>query len=90
MMKLQKKVFSYCVFQSSFGHLKLRSLLTKHCAEISDEWPVIAQFSSIGSLGASPATWLTGEFLETLSSQSRGSSRKPHLNLVNHSFVVFL
>lgn len=53
-----------------FGHLKLRKIL-KDAGPISDSvtpaWPIIGQFSSIGSLGANPNQWLTGEFLSSLS-----------------------
>lgn len=49
--------------RSKFGHLKFRKILnekfgpSRHCAE----WPVVCQFSSIGSLGPQPDKWLTSQ-----------------------------
>jgi len=57
-------------------------------------WPVIGQFSSIGSLGASADGWLRGEWLDSMS-QVRGgrtplvSSGKPHLQLVRPDLFHF-
>jgi len=50
-------------------------------------WPVIGQFSSIGSLGASADMWLRGEWLESISAVHSGrellnASAKPQLQLV--------
>jgi len=50
-------------------------------------WPVIGQFSSIGSLGASADGWLRGEWLESISEVHCGRTTlmnraKPHLQLV--------
>ena len=50
-------------------------------------WPVIGQFSSIGSLGASADVWLRGEWLESVSAARSGrellaTSAKPQLQLV--------
>ncbi|XP_055351629.1 tyrosyl-DNA phosphodiesterase 1-like [Paramacrobiotus metropolitanus] len=63
--------------KSSFGHLKLRSLLKKHCFSIPSSWPVIGQFSSIGSLGPAADKWLTGEFLDSLGSSVALSGKAP-------------
>lgn len=55
--------------KSSFGHLRLRNLLSQHGPSkelVSNHWPLIAQFSSIGSLGSNAEAWLTGEFLCSL------------------------
>jgi len=51
-------------------------------------WPVIGQFSSIGSLGASADVWLRGEWLESMSATCTGrklltASAKPQLQLVH-------
>lgn len=65
--------------KTSFGHLKLRSLLLAHGPTkelVSDQWPVIAQFSSIGSLGSDPEAWVRGEFLSSLSAL-RGTAAAP-------------
>ncbi|XP_075545443.1 tyrosyl-DNA phosphodiesterase glaikit [Dermacentor variabilis] len=61
--------------KSSFGHLRLRNLLNQHGPSkdlVSNHWPLVAQFSSIGSLGASAESWLLGEFLSSLST-TKGS-----------------
>ncbi|OQV19087.1 Tyrosyl-DNA phosphodiesterase 1 [Hypsibius exemplaris] len=76
--------------KAQFGHLKLRSLLAKHCSTTDStnqepwhEWPVIGQFSSIGSLGPTADSWLTGELLETLSTPLTGPlGRRAPLNLI--------
>lgn len=75
--------FNGSIFQAAFGHLKLRTLLTKHALAVNEEWPVVGQFSSIGSLGSTAEAWLTGEFLESLSSPAAVLARRPHLNLVS-------
>lgn len=61
--------------KSCFGHLRLRNLLSQHGPSkdlVSNHWPLVAQFSSIGSLGASAESWLLGEFLSSLST-TKGS-----------------
>lgn len=61
--------------KSCFGHLRLRNLLNQHGPSkdlVSNHWPLVAQFSSIGSLGASAESWLLGEFLSSLST-TKGS-----------------
>ena len=40
---------------------------------VNSGWPIIGQFSSIGSLGPTSSHWLTGEWLASLSS-TRGAS----------------
>uniref|UniRef100_A0A7N6AWQ8 Tyrosyl-DNA phosphodiesterase 1 n=1 Tax=Anabas testudineus TaxID=64144 RepID=A0A7N6AWQ8_ANATE len=51
-----------------WGHLRLRKLLYDHTEPIPGEerWPVIGQFSSIGSMGLDKTKWLAGEFQRTL------------------------
>ena len=53
-------------------------------------WPVLGQFSSIGSLGASPDQWLCSEWLDSLS-QCRGMMGTPlhHSKLQLVSWQVF-
>ncbi|XP_063727676.1 tyrosyl-DNA phosphodiesterase 1-like isoform X2 [Symsagittifera roscoffensis] len=73
-----------------WGHMRLRNLLEQNKGHIStektDSMSVVAQFSSIGSLGASADKWLTSEFLHSLSSPrlspQRGSSQRAELKLV--------
>ncbi len=49
-------------------------------------WPVVGQFSSVGSLGSAPEAWLTSEWLESLTAakgdQTRLLGEKPKLHLV--------
>ena len=52
---------------NSWGHMKLRSVLKSSLKPVDSNWPVIGQFSSIGSLGTSPDKWLCGEWLTSLS-----------------------
>ncbi|CAN9506864.1 unnamed protein product [Ophioblennius macclurei] len=67
-----------------WGHLRLRKLLSEHTDLIPDEdkWPVIGQFSSIGSMGLDKSKWLMREFqrtLSTLGKSSLGSHPPMHL-----------
>ncbi|EEC09185.1 tyrosyl-DNA phosphodiesterase, putative [Ixodes scapularis] len=66
--------------KSSFGHLKLRKLLSLHGPPkelVSSYWPAIAQFSSIGSLGTGPDNWLRAEFLTSLAAVKGGPPLTP-------------
>ncbi|XP_002736713.2 tyrosyl-DNA phosphodiesterase 1-like [Saccoglossus kowalevskii] len=70
-----------------WGHLKLRKVLQEHGPDGSTvkDWPVIGQFSSVGSLGSGPENWLSSEWLESLSTvQANGIVKlsKPKLNLI--------
>lgn len=72
-----------------FGHMKLRHVLSRSGPELAAVagWPVIGQFSSIGSLGASADVWLCGEWLASISAVRSGrellnASAKPQLQLV--------
>uniref|UniRef100_A0A8C6MKG4 Tyrosyl-DNA phosphodiesterase 1 n=1 Tax=Nothobranchius furzeri TaxID=105023 RepID=A0A8C6MKG4_NOTFU len=58
-----------------WGHLRLRKLLHEHTNPIPGEerWPVIGQFSSIGSMGADKTKWLAGEFQRTLTTLGKSS-----------------
>ncbi|GIY64653.1 tyrosyl-DNA phosphodiesterase 1 [Caerostris extrusa] len=56
--------------KTAFGHLKMRKILNLHGSPkdiVQPDWPLICQFSSIGSLGASPDQWLLNEFCTSLS-----------------------
>lgn len=61
-----------------FGHMKLRKLLNENgpVKEQASKWPVIGQFSSIGSLGTSKENWLSVEFLQSLATV-KGTSSVP-------------
>ncbi|XP_035992125.1 tyrosyl-DNA phosphodiesterase 1 [Fundulus heteroclitus] len=60
-----------------WGHLRLRKLLYEHTNPIPGEerWPVIGQFSSIGSMGMDKTKWLAGEFQRTLTTLGKSSLR---------------
>ncbi|XP_038045909.1 tyrosyl-DNA phosphodiesterase 1-like [Patiria miniata] len=62
---------------NKWGHLKLRKVLKERGPSEANVkgWPVIGQFSSVGSLGPDKDKWLCGEWLQSLS-QCEGSGRK--------------
>lgn len=75
--------------KSKWGHLRFRSLLEDIGPDLSNvdgSWPVIGQFSSIGSLGVDESKWLCREWLQSLSSGrkklNRDKSNVPSLKLV--------
>ncbi|KAL7872871.1 hypothetical protein AOLI_G00119420 [Acnodon oligacanthus] len=59
-----------------WGHLKLRKLLIEHTCPVqkAEQWPVIGQFSSIGSMGLDKTKWLAAEFQRTLTTLGKASS----------------
>ncbi|XP_038968275.1 tyrosyl-DNA phosphodiesterase 1 isoform X2 [Rattus norvegicus] len=54
--------------KDNWGHFRLRKLLQAHApsAPRGECWPVVGQFSSIGSLGPDESKWLCSEFKESL------------------------
>ncbi|NXT79107.1 TYDP1 phosphodiesterase, partial [Zapornia atra] len=54
--------------KEKWGHLRLRKLLKKHASSrpAQESWPVVGQFSSIGSMGADGSKWLCSEFQDSL------------------------
>ncbi|CAL1274761.1 unnamed protein product [Larinioides sclopetarius] len=73
--------------KTAFGHLKMRKILNLHGSPkeiVQSNWPLICQFSSIGSLGASPDQWLLGELSTSLSTvkDSALGSQSASLKLV--------
>ncbi|XP_076834001.1 tyrosyl-DNA phosphodiesterase 1 isoform X2 [Brachyhypopomus gauderio] len=69
-----------------WGHLKLRKLLSENTCPVPnmEKWPVVAQFSSIGSMGLDKTKWLAAEFQRTLTTlgktgSSSGSAEAPLL-----------
>ncbi|XP_074854861.1 tyrosyl-DNA phosphodiesterase 1 [Carettochelys insculpta] len=62
--------------KEKWGHFRLRKLLREYTSPIpaQESWPVIGQFSSIGSMGADQSKWLCSEFQESL--VALGSSMK--------------
>ncbi|CAK8691273.1 unnamed protein product [Clavelina lepadiformis] len=72
---------------SHWGHMRLRKVLRSKIRRVDSSWPVIGQFSSIGSLGANENKWLCGEWLTSLASSNPGTfagrvSNLPPLKLV--------
>ncbi|XP_028677690.1 tyrosyl-DNA phosphodiesterase 1 [Erpetoichthys calabaricus] len=54
--------------KENWGLLKFRKLLREYAKPIpgAESWPIIGQFSSIGSMGADKTKWLTSEFQHSL------------------------
>ncbi|KAG9336657.1 hypothetical protein JZ751_003004 [Albula glossodonta] len=73
-----------------WGHLRLRKLLRENTRAILDEeaWPIVGQFSSIGSMGADKTKWLAAEFQQTLatlgSAKKSVASSETAMHLVSH------
>ncbi|XP_035538099.1 tyrosyl-DNA phosphodiesterase 1 [Morone saxatilis] len=68
-----------------WGHLRLRKLLYDQTDPVPGEerWPVIGQFSSIGSMGLDKTKWLAGEFQRTMTTLGKSSLRSdPPMHLV--------
>ncbi|XP_058915260.2 tyrosyl-DNA phosphodiesterase 1 isoform X5 [Kogia breviceps] len=64
--------------KDNWGHFRLRKLLKEHASSIAkaESWPVVGQFSSVGSMGADESKWLCSEFKESLVTLGR-ESRTP-------------
>ncbi|XP_053553544.1 tyrosyl-DNA phosphodiesterase 1 [Bombina bombina] len=60
--------------KEKWGHFRLRKLLRENASLIDgvEAWPVIGQFSSIGSMGTDKTKWLHSEFLESLTTFGKG------------------
>ncbi|XP_036062154.1 tyrosyl-DNA phosphodiesterase 1 isoform X1 [Onychomys torridus] len=54
--------------KDNWGHFRLRKLLRMHAPSVpkGECWPIVGQFSSIGSLGPDESKWLSSEFKESL------------------------
>ncbi|KAF0043545.1 hypothetical protein F2P81_004882 [Scophthalmus maximus] len=77
-----------------WGHLRLRKLLYENTEPIpgDERWPVIGQFSSIGSMGLDKTKWLAGEFQRTLTTLGKSSLRSDtpvHLNYTVWCYIEF-
>ncbi|KAB0354950.1 hypothetical protein FD755_022409, partial [Muntiacus reevesi] len=61
--------------KDNWGHFRFRKLLKEHASPIpkAESWPVIGQFSIIGSMGANESKWLCSEFKESLVTLGRES-----------------
>ncbi|CAG0899423.1 unnamed protein product [Darwinula stevensoni] len=62
--------------RKEFGHMRLGNILKDYsAAAVTQEWPLIGQFSSVGSLGASPTTWLESEWAKSLAGFQLGNPK---------------
>ncbi|XP_078090619.1 tyrosyl-DNA phosphodiesterase 1 [Mustelus asterias] len=74
--------------KQKWGHLKLRRVLSDSASPVANQesWPLIGQFSSIGSLGADETKWLCSEFKESLATLGKNqrflSNQQVPLHLV--------
>ncbi|XP_038629419.1 tyrosyl-DNA phosphodiesterase 1 isoform X4 [Scyliorhinus canicula] len=74
--------------KQKWGHFKLRRILSDCTSPVTNQesWPLIGQFSSIGSLGADETKWLCSEFKESLATLGKSqrclSSQQVPLHLV--------
>lgn len=72
---------------TKYGHPRLRVVLKELFGNVKmDDFTYHAQFSSLGSLGAAPGYWLTGQFLNSLS----GGSETGLFNIHHIVFERFL
>uniref|UniRef100_A0A182P8G8 PBZ-type domain-containing protein n=1 Tax=Anopheles epiroticus TaxID=199890 RepID=A0A182P8G8_9DIPT len=71
-----------------WGHPRLGYLLAQHAAPIDDACPLVAQSSSIGSLGPSPESWVLGEIMASFRKDSApiGIRRIPGFRMIYPSF----
>ncbi|GFO34675.1 tyrosyl-DNA phosphodiesterase 1-like [Plakobranchus ocellatus] len=76
--------------KNCWGHLKLKKVLSERGPEptLVQNWPLLGQFSSIGSLGPNKEAWLTTEWAQSLNT-CKGAlmmqgvkTPQPKLNLV--------
>ncbi|KFQ62888.1 Tyrosyl-DNA phosphodiesterase 1 [Pelecanus crispus] len=72
--------------KEKWGHLRLRKLLKEHASSIpaQESWPVVGQFSSIGSMGADGSKWLCSEFQESLVAAGRSVTTLPKCDVPIH------
>lgn len=72
-----------------WGHARLGHLLSKHSAPIDDGCPIIAQSSSIGSLGPSAQSWIMADIANSFRKdcQPIGIRRLPTFKMIYPSFV---
>uniref|UniRef100_A0A1B0EWV7 Tyrosyl-dna phosphodiesterase n=2 Tax=Lutzomyia longipalpis TaxID=7200 RepID=A0A1B0EWV7_LUTLO len=72
-----------------WGHPRMGHLLAQHSARIDETCPIVAQSSSIGSLGASVDSWVLGEWGINFRKDSApaGLRRMPLFRMVYPSFM---
>lgn len=77
-----------------WGHRRVCQLLREHVSDPKSpqspwsKWPVIGQFSSIGSLGPDPNTWVCSELKSSFSAPSKPMDAPP-IKLVNSNLLFF-
>ncbi|XP_069592716.1 tyrosyl-DNA phosphodiesterase 1 isoform X1 [Ranitomeya imitator] len=66
--------------KDKWGHFRLRKILREKCSPVAgrESWPVIGQFSSIGSMGSDQSKWLHSEFSESMKTLGKGVKTLPH------------
>nr|CAD7437437.1 unnamed protein product [Timema bartmani] len=73
-----------------WGHRRLASLLKKHVtAPVDSSWNILAQCSSIGSLGPEPEAWMCGELRSSMAQRAGASialQSLPHFKVIYPSF----
>ncbi|XP_053689936.1 probable tyrosyl-DNA phosphodiesterase [Sabethes cyaneus] len=71
-----------------WGHPRLGYLLGQHSAPIDDTCPLVAQSSSIGSLGPNPQSWVLSEVMASFRRDSTpiGLRRVPAFKMIFPSF----
>ncbi|XP_029713735.2 probable tyrosyl-DNA phosphodiesterase isoform X2 [Aedes albopictus] len=71
-----------------WGHPRMGYLLGKHSAPIDDTCPLVAQSSSIGSLGPNPQSWVLSEVMASFRRDSApiGLRRVPAFKMIFPSF----
>ncbi|XP_055535564.1 probable tyrosyl-DNA phosphodiesterase isoform X1 [Wyeomyia smithii] len=71
-----------------WGHPRLGYLLGQHSAPIDDTCPLVAQSSSIGSLGPNPQSWVLSEVMASFRKDSApiGLRRVPVFKMIFPSF----
>ncbi|XP_044127494.1 tyrosyl-DNA phosphodiesterase 1 [Bufo gargarizans] len=65
--------------KEKWGHFRVRKILREKGSPITgvESWPVIGQFSSIGSMGSDQSKWLHSEFSESLKTLGKGVKTLP-------------
>ncbi|KAG4076331.1 hypothetical protein HA402_005774 [Bradysia odoriphaga] len=71
-----------------WGHPKVGRILSKHCPPIDDNCPIVAQCSSIGSLGPNVQSWIGNDIVNSFrKDQAPAGLRKiPQFKLIYPSF----
>lgn len=75
-----------------WGHKKVARILCKNAVLPPDapQWPVIAQSSSIGSLGPSVSDWITTDILSSLSQEkNKGVKSLPNFKFIYPSIMNY-